>query len=86
MKRNHGLMLSTCRIEVQDVNPRHRTPCAVCNKMPTGRRLHVKHGSGRAQKIEIRCQGHGDDYLEAFRNTVLRARRRLAGEDLCVRE
>lgn len=73
------------RIEVQGVKNAHRKDCAACGDRPVYQRLKVLLGSGRGATTEIYCDGCGSQWLEDHGVELERAKRRLLGEDICVR-
>jgi RNase P subunit RPR2 len=83
--QNLGLVQSTRRVEVQDVKRAHRKACDRCGSQPEGRRLHVKTGSGRAQKAEVMCAKCGSLFLDQSAREAWRACCRLVGDDVPVR-
>ena len=72
-KRKPGLMHSLRKVDIEEVTVRHRKKCCVCDGVPETRRIQVRAGSGRAQKVTIYCQDCGRDWLLERRAEISRA-------------
>lgn len=85
-RRNHGLLHSLRRIEVEDVKSSHKKPCAECGEKPVGRRLHVRQGSGRSSQVLIYCSTCGTEKLVQLTRDTVRAMDKLQGHDDAIGE
>jgi hypothetical protein len=85
--KHYGLFHGPLRIEVEDVKPAHRKPCAHCEGLPKGRRLKIVEGAGRGAVTSVYCSDCGDEWLDDHRKELERARTRLYEHynDVCVR-
>lgn len=72
--REKGLWLSVVSVRVEEVGPRHTTPCIACGKAPTARRLKVARGAGRGAVSEVYCASCGDRLLTRMDAESMRAR------------
>ena len=73
--RSRGLWLSGVRAEVQEVKKAHRKACHICDKMPSGLRLHVQTGAGRSASTAILCRVCG----EMWTSMIVREGLRVVG-------
>lgn len=71
--REKGLWLSVTSVRVEEVGPRHTTPCIACGKAPRDRRLKVARGAGRGAVSEVYCQPCGKRVLDRMCKECSRA-------------
>jgi hypothetical protein len=83
--RKPGLLHGPERWEIEDVSPRHGTPCSNCGKAPQIRRLLIVRGSGRFSGREVLCDYCARSAIEGRQEVLARALAYLAGEADSVR-
>jgi RNase P subunit RPR2 len=84
-RKDPNILHGTRRVRVEVVSKRHKKVCADCAQFPSSRRLLVILGSGRAQKIEVRCIGCGHIWLRHRADEYERAGARLVTGEGSIR-
>ena len=74
-----GLWFTGLSLDVEQVNPRMKLPCATCGQLPSEKRLRIRQGSGRSQQGAVLCTECAMPFVELLETELDRLQDYLLG-------